>query len=69
MRKTISFLGKLAKMDLTRLDIFTDDAIREIIRSYTREAGVRQLERELGAICRGVATRVAEGFKEKNYYR
>jgi len=45
--------------------IFTDDAIREIIRSYTREAGVRQLERELGAICRGVATRVAEGFKEK----
>jgi ATP-dependent Lon protease len=44
---------------------FTDDAIREIIRSYTREAGVRQLERELGSVCRGVATRVAEGFKEK----
>jgi ATP-dependent Lon protease len=44
---------------------FTDDAIRETIRSYTREAGVRQLERELGSICRGVATRVAEGFKEK----
>ena len=43
---------------------FTDDAIREIIRSYTREAGVRQLERELGAVCRGVATRVADGFKE-----
>jgi ATP-dependent Lon protease len=43
---------------------FTDDALREIIRSYTREAGVRQLERELGAVCRGVATRVAEGFKE-----
>src|SRR3972149_3615688 len=43
---------------------FTDDAIREIIRSYTREAGVRQLERELGAVCRSVATRVAEGFKE-----
>jgi ATP-dependent Lon protease len=44
---------------------FTDDAIGEIIRSYTREAGVRQLERELGSVCRGVATRVAEGFKEK----
>ena len=44
---------------------FTDAAIREIIRGYTREAGVRQLERELGTVCRGVATRVAEGFKEK----
>jgi ATP-dependent Lon protease len=43
---------------------FTDGALREIIRSYTREAGVRQLERELGAICRNVATRVAEGFNE-----
>ena len=45
--------------------VFTDDAIREVINSYTREAGVRQLERELGAICRGVATRVAEGSKER----
>jgi ATP-dependent Lon protease len=44
--------------------IFTDDAIQEIIQSYTREAGVRQLERELGAVCRGVATRVAEGSRE-----
>jgi ATP-dependent Lon protease len=44
---------------------FTDEAIREVISSYTREAGVRQLERELGAICRGVATRVAEGSKER----
>ena len=43
---------------------FTDEAIREIIRSYTREAGVRQLERELGAVCRSVATRVAEGLKD-----
>src|SRR5262244_2906086 len=43
---------------------FNDDAIREVIRSYTREAGVRQLERQLGAVCRSVATRVADGFKE-----
>jgi ATP-dependent Lon protease len=43
---------------------FTENALREVIRSYTREAGVRQLERELAAVCRGLATRVAEGFKE-----
>ncbi len=41
---------------------FTNEAIQEIIRSYTREAGVRQLERELGAVCRSVATRIADGF-------
>jgi ATP-dependent Lon protease len=44
---------------------FTDEAIREIIRAYTREAGVRQLEREIGSVCRSVATRVAEGLKDK----
>jgi ATP-dependent Lon protease len=44
---------------------FEPEAIREIIQGYTREAGVRQLEREIGSVCRGVATRVAEGHKEK----
>jgi len=44
---------------------FEPDAVREIIQGYTREAGVRQLEREIGSICRGIATRVAEGSLEK----
>ena len=38
----------------------TEAAIRAIIRDYTREAGVRGLERQLGAVCRHVAMRVAE---------
>jgi ATP-dependent Lon protease len=40
---------------------FADDALIEVIRGYTREAGVRQLERELGSLCRNAATRIAEG--------
>jgi ATP-dependent Lon protease len=39
----------------------TDDALFEIVDSYTREAGVRNLEREIGSVCRAVAVRVAEG--------
>ena len=39
----------------------TDEGLRKIIESYTREAGVRNLEREIGAVCRKVARRVAEG--------
>src|SRR4051794_6816521 len=40
---------------------FTEKAIRAVIRGYTREAGVRNLEREIGALCRKIARRRAEG--------
>ncbi|HEY5318875.1 MAG TPA: endopeptidase La, partial [Solirubrobacteraceae bacterium] len=40
---------------------FSDSALRAIISGYTREAGVRQLEREIGAVCRKVARQFAEG--------
>ncbi len=40
--------------------VFEDDALRAIIRDYTREAGVRNLEREIGNVCRKVARKVVE---------
>ncbi len=40
---------------------FTDDALRALIESYTREAGVRNLERAIGTVLRGLAAKVASG--------
>lgn len=51
-------LGK-GKLELS------EDAVREIVRRYTREAGVRGLERTIAMICRQVARRVVEGKKTK----
>ncbi|HZI68046.1 MAG TPA: endopeptidase La [Thermoanaerobaculia bacterium] len=45
---------------------FTDGGLRKIIEAYTREAGLRNLEREIGAICRKVAVSVAKG-KTRRY--
>ncbi|MBI4590801.1 MAG: endopeptidase La [Candidatus Rokubacteria bacterium] len=44
---------------------FTDEAVRLLIRNYTREAGLRNLEREIANLCRKVARRRAEGQLEK----
>lgn len=44
---------------------FTDDALQMIVRQYTREAGVRNLERKIGAVCRKVGTKIAEGSVDK----
>ena len=46
--------------------VFKDNAIQTIISQYTREAGLRNLEREIGSVCRKVAMRLAEG-KDKLY--
>jgi ATP-dependent Lon protease len=40
---------------------FTDEGIETIVDSYTREAGVRGLEREIGSVCRAIAMRLASG--------
>ena len=56
---------ELKRHGLTRAQLkLTDDAIRALIRGYTRESGVRILERELGALCRKAAMRVvSDGVK------
>src|SRR5262244_3067878 len=44
---------------------FTDEALREVVHSFTREAGVRNLEREIATIIRKQARKIAEGHTEK----
>jgi ATP-dependent Lon protease len=52
---------QMAQAGLTDSNIqFSDDAIRQIIRGFTREAGVRNLEREIGNVCRKVARKVVK---------
>jgi ATP-dependent Lon protease len=48
---------------------FEDDAVRELIDGYTREAGARELERQIGAICRKVASDHADGKTRKRTVR
>ncbi len=48
---------------------FTREALETIIQSHTREAGVRDLERQIGAVCRGVAAKVARSGKRKRVIR
>ncbi|HET7771301.1 MAG TPA: endopeptidase La [Chloroflexota bacterium] len=56
---------QLAEHGLTPEHVrFTDGALRRIISDYTREAGVRNLEREIANVCRKIARRVAETSKE-----
>jgi ATP-dependent Lon protease len=51
-----------------RLDevTFSDESLKTIINQYTREAGVRNLERNIGSVCRKIGTRIAEG-KSTNF--
>ncbi|MBU2551357.1 MAG: endopeptidase La, partial [Proteobacteria bacterium] len=45
--------------------VFTEEALRKIVQDYTREAGVRNLERQVGAVCRKVAVKIAAGELER----
>jgi ATP-dependent Lon protease len=57
---------QLAEHGLTRKNVtFHKEAIVHIVRGYTREAGLRNLEREIANVCRKVATNVARGSKKR----
>lgn len=58
---------QLKSHGLTRRQItLSDSAIHALINSYTRESGVRNLEKEIANLCRKVARKVVEGSQEKN---
>jgi ATP-dependent Lon protease len=58
---------QMAQAGLTNKNIeFSDDALAALIRSYTREAGVRNLEREIGNVCRKVARKVVKEGEKYN---
>jgi ATP-dependent Lon protease len=59
---------KATGLDASQCDI-TDEALLSIIHDYTREAGVRNLEREIGNVFRSVAVRIAEGTVQKAHIR
>ena len=60
--KTYLIPRQLEESGLSQRELkFTDDAVMKVISEYTRESGVRQLERQLGAVARKVARRVAMG--------
>ncbi len=46
---------------------FTESGVYRLIDGFTREAGVRNLEREIGSCCRKIATKVADGKRKKKY--
>lgn len=64
--KTYLIPRQMKENGITKKNIgFTDSAITRIIESYTREAGLRNLEREIGTVCRKIARRLAEGKADK----
>lgn len=60
-------IGKAMKKNGVRKTeiTFSDDAIRDIVRYYTREAGVRGLERQIGAVCRKEARKIVKRRRQK----
>jgi len=66
--KTFLIPKQIKEHGLTNVTVeFTDKAIRFIINSYTREAGVRNLEREIANVCRKIAREVAINKRKKNF--
>ena len=63
--KTFLIPKQVAEHGITAKDVrFDDKALQHIINAYTREAGLRNVEREIATICRGVARKIAEGDDE-----